>query len=190
MGCIQMSILWSSRGIFCLFCCYSEIKLCIIVLFTAFSIQTVMFPIRMLTWIFLERLPGCLIPPLLLPKLHYHLFSLANVLEEVIVMIPVRKLFYFFQTCLFIVITDQLLHSCVNSKLDDKVGPKSWYTVYLCTGHTTSLTSYFLLAQGSVSSQVLEFCDKLGRNYGDECWTEVNEQIHTYVMSLKYTYWK
>lgn len=93
------------------------------------------------------------------PELHYHLFSLANVPEEVVIMIPVRQLLCFLQTCLFIVITDQLLHSCVNSKLDDKVGPKSWYTVYLCTGHTTSLTSYFLLAQGSVSSQVLEFCD-------------------------------
>lgn len=66
-----------------------------------------------------------LIPPLLLPKLHYHLFSLANVPEEVVIMIPVRQLLCFLQTCLFIVITDQLLHSCVNSKLDDKVGPKS-----------------------------------------------------------------
>ncbi len=61
------------------------------------------------------------VPPLLLPKVHYQLLSLADVQEKVVILTPAGQALFFLQVGLFIVICDQANHSCVVSKLDDGV---------------------------------------------------------------------
>ncbi len=75
------------------------------------------------------------VPSLLLPKVHYQLFRLADIQEEVVVLTPAGQALYLFQIGFFIVICDQAHHSCVVSKLNDGVGIKCGDTV-VCTRST------------------------------------------------------
>ncbi len=64
---------------------------------------------------------GGVVPPLLLPKVHNQLLSLADVQGEVVVLTPAGQVLYLLQVNLFIVICDQVHHSCVVRKLGDGV---------------------------------------------------------------------
>ncbi len=67
--------------------------------------------------------------PLLLPKVHYQLLSLADVQKEVVVPTPAGQTLNLYQVGLFIVICDQLHH-----KLDNSVWVESGYTVMCVQG--------------------------------------------------------
>ncbi len=64
------------------------------------------------------------------PKsISYQLLGLADIQKEVVVLTLTGQALYFLQVVLFIVIRDQVHHSCVVSKLDNGVCVERGYTV-------------------------------------------------------------